>query len=280
MQLIKSARKLTERLKSLRQSRKRIGFVPTMGCLHEGHLSLVRRARCENDIVVVSIFVNPTQFGPREDFKRYPRNLKRDKQLLKAEGADYLFVPSRSSIYPKGFRNFINPGPLARYLCGPKRPGHFRGVTTVVNRLFEIVKPHVAYFGEKDYQQARIIETMVHKLRLPVKIRTCPTVRESDGLAMSSRNRYLSKRERISARALYQSLLEARRVVRTGERKVGKIKRTVRDILTNHVSKIDYVEVVDLVKLVPLRRVRARTLVAVACYVGNTRLIDNLLVKI
>jgi len=245
MQLIKSTRELTGRLRSLRQSGKRIGFVPTMGCLHEGHLSLVSRARRENDIVVVSIFVNPTQFGPQEDFKRYPRNLKRDKQLLKAEGADYLFVPSCSSIYPKGFRNFINPGPLARYLCGPKRPGHFRGVATVVNRLFEIVKPHAAYFGEKDYQQVRIVEEMVRKLRLRVKIKTCPIIREADGLAMSSRNRYLSKRERISACAIYRSLLEVKHLIHAGERDAGKIKRAVRDLLASHVSKIDYVEVVD-----------------------------------
>ena len=280
MQLIKSARKLTERLRNLRPSGKRIGFVPTMGYLHEGHFSLVRRAQRENDVVVVSIFVNPTQFGPREDFKRYPKNLSRDKKLLKSEHVDYLFVPSRSSIYPKGFKNFISPGPLARHLCGPKRSGHFRGVATVVNRLFEMVKPRAAYFGEKDYQQARIIEEMVRKLHLPIKIKLCAIVREADGLAMSSRNRYLSRRERISARAIYQSLLLAKRLIRAGERNTGKIKRAIRDVIVNHVSRIDYIEVVDPVKLVPLKQIKSRTLVAIACYIGATRLIDNLLIKI
>ena len=280
MQLIKSARKLTERLRNLRPSGKRIGFVPTMGYLHEGHFSLVRRAQRENDVVVVSIFVNPTQFGPREDFKRYPKNLSRDKKLLKSEHVDYLFIPSRSSIYPKGFKNFISPGPLARHLCGPKRPGHFRGVATVVNRLFEMVKPRAAYFGEKDYQQARIIEEMVRKLHLPIKIKPCPIVREADGLAMSSRNRYLSRRERISARAIYQSLLLAKRLICGGEHDPGKVKRAVRSVLANHVNKIDYIEVVDPVKLVPLKQIKSRTLVAIACYIGATRLIDNLLIKI
>ncbi len=280
MQLIKSARELTEYLSQARRSGKRIGFVPTMGYLHEGHLSLVRCARRKNDIVVVSIFVNPTQFGPREDFRHYPRNLSRDKKLLKSGRVDYLFVPSRSSIYPKGFKNFINSGPLARYLCGPKRPGHFRGVTTVVNRLFEIVKPHVAYFGEKDFQQARVIEETVRRLRLPVKIKTCPIVREADGLAMSSRNRYLSKRERISARSLYQSLLLAKQLIRSGERDTNRIKKAVRSVLTNHASKIDYIEVVDPKKLLPVKQIRRPVLIALACYLGSTRLIDNLLIKI
>jgi len=280
MQLIESTKKLTERLSQARRLGKRIGFVATMGYLHKGHLSLVRRARRENDVVVVSIFVNPTQFGPREDFKHYPRNLTRDKKLLKTGHVDYLFTPSRSLIYPKGFRHFIDPGPLARHLCGPKRPDHFRGVTTVVNRLFEIVKPHAAYFGEKDFQQARIIEEMVCKLHLPIKIKTCPIVRESDGLAMSSRNRYLSKKERISARALYKSLLEAKRLIRSGERNVSRVKKAIRSVLANHVSKIDYIEIVNPKKLAPVKRIQMPILVALACYLGSTRLIDNLLIKI
>ncbi|MBI4367824.1 MAG: pantoate--beta-alanine ligase [Candidatus Omnitrophica bacterium] len=280
MKIIRSPKRLNQALFRARCQGKRIGFVPTMGSLHEGHLSLARRARKENDIVVVSIFVNPDQFGPREDFKRYPRDLKRDEALLKRVRVDYLLVPSSRSIYPKGFREFINPGPRARYLCGPKRPGHFRGVATVVNRLFTIVQPQAAYFGLKDYQQAKVIEDMVQRFALPVRIKTCPIVRESDGLAMSSRNRYLSKKERILARGLYQSLLEARRVIQSGHRSVSRIKRVVRGRLLNDVSKIDYVEMVDPESCAPVKRITKRpVLVAIACFIGTTRLIDNLLVK-
>lgn len=279
MQLIKSAKRLTKRLSGLRRTGKRIGFVPTMGDLHEGHLSLVRHARRENDVIVVSIFVNPTQFGPQEDFKRYPRNLSRDQKLLKREHVDFLFAPSRASIYPKQFKEFVNPGPLARHLCGPKRPGHFRGVATVVKLLFGIVQPHAAYFGQKDYQQVKVIEDMVRRIHLPVQVKMCPIIRETDGLAMSSRNRYLSGKKRISARCLYQALLEGKRLVHLGERRVQSVKRAVRRVLMSHVDKIDYVEVVDPDKLSPLQRVRIPVLIAVACYIGSTRLIDNLLVK-
>ena len=280
MQIIKSLVQLDQILRNLKDHGKQIGFVPTMGYLHEGHLSLVRRAYKENDIVVVSIFVIPIQFGPREDFKKYPKDLSHDKKLLKRERVDYLFLPSRNSIFPKGFKDFVDPGPLARHLCGPKRPGHFRGVATVVNRLFRIVKPHVAYFGEKDYQQAQIIKDMVRRFHLPVTVLTCPIVREKDGLGMSSRNRYLSKKERICARSLYQSLLEARRLIRQGGHDVLKIKMVMRKILINHVTKIEYIELVDPEKCAPIKRIRARVLVAIACFVGSTRLIDNLLVKI
>src|SRR3990167_8657969 len=181
MKVIKTPTELNQLVRSMRKAGKRIGFVPTMGCLHEGHLSLVRRARKENEVVVVSIFVNPLQFGPREDFKRYPRNWNGDKNWLRREGVDFLFAPTRACMFPRNFRQFVNPGPLARYLCGPKRPGHFRGVATVVKRLFDIVAPYAAYFGEKDYQQARIIESMVKRFQLPVRIKTSPIVREQDG---------------------------------------------------------------------------------------------------
>ena len=280
MKIIKSPNRLSDTLHTLRAQGKRIGFVPTMGYLHEGHLSLVRRARRENDVVVVSIFVNPTQFSPTEDFKHYPKDLEHDKQLLKREHIHYLFVPLKSSIYPKGFRDFVVPGPLARYLCGPRRPGHFRGVATVVKRLFEIVGPHTAYLGEKDYQQARIIEDIVRNFHLPVKVKTCPIVREKDGLAMSSRNRYLSKKERISARCIYQSLLGGCSLIRAGEHDAKKIKRAVREILSNHVTKIDYVEVVNPKTCVPVEQVKSPALIALACFVGQTRLIDNILVRV
>ena len=281
MKVLKSAKRLTSVIARFKKKGKRIGFVPTMGFLHEGHLSLVRKARRENDIVAVSIFVNPTQFGPHEDYRRYPRHRARDTRLLKREGVDYLFVPSRSSIYPSHFRDYVRPGPLARYLCGPKRPGHFRGVATVVKRLFDIVAPYAAYFGEKDYQQARIIESMVKRFQLPVRIKTSPIVREQDGLAMSSRNRYLSREERISARFLYQALLLARKLVRQqGVRDVRRVKQAVQNVLAPHVTKIDYVAIVHPQTLKPLKRVNHSALIALACYVGRTRLIDNMVVRV
>ncbi len=279
MKVIKSSNQLQQILQQLRMRGKRIGFVPTMGYLHEGHVSLVRRARRENDVTVVSIFVNPTQFGPKEDFKNYPRDLRRDKRLLSTERVDYLFTPDRSSIYPKGFRNYINPGPVARYLCGAKRPGHFRGVATVVNRLFEIVRPHRAYFGEKDYQQLKVIENMVRKQNLKIRIQGCPIVREKDGLTMSSRNRYLSKTERIRAQALFQSLNLAKRLVREGKKSPKQIKQTTEVFLAPYVDRLDYFELVDAEKLVPLKRLKPPILIALACFVGQTRLIDNLVLK-
>lgn len=279
MKVIKSPKRLNRILQDLQKKGKRIGFVPTMGSLHEGHLSLIRRARRENDVVAVSIFVNPTQFGPKEDFKRYPRNLACDQILLKKKSVAYLFIPSCSSIYPKGFQNFINPGSIARYLCGPKRPGHFRGVATVVNRLFEIVEPDTAYFGQKDYQQTRIIEDMVRRFRLPIKIKICPIIREADGLAMSSRNRYLSKKERILARSIYQSLMRARKLIHLGERSAVKIKKALRAILVSYVTKIDYIEIINPKTCAPVKQIKPPVVVAIACYVGSTRLIDNLRVK-
>ena len=279
MKIIKAPNQLNRILLAYRKRGKRIGFVPTMGFLHEGHLSLVRRARKEKDVLVVSIFVNPLQFGPREDFKRYPRNLSRDKQLLKREHVDFLFLPPRRSLFPKNFRDFINPGPINRYLCGPKRPGHFRGVATVVNRLFQIIEPHVAYFGAKDYQQARIVEDMVRRLGLAVRIKKCPIVREKDGLAMSSRNYYLSRKERIAARAIYQSLIQARHLVHSGITHASRIKKATRDFLTTYTTKIDYVEIVDPKSCHPVKKIKPPILIAIACFIGSTRLIDNLLIK-
>lgn len=280
MKLIQSPSKLNQLVHQLKKMGKRIGFVPTMGYLHEGHLSLIKRAHHENDIVVVSIFVNPAQFGPKEDFKRYPRDLKRDKKLLQQVHVDYLFVPTARSVYPKGFQEFVNPGLLAQYLCGPKRPGHFRGVATVVNRLFQMVEPDAAYFGEKDYQQLRIIEEMVKRFRLPIAIKRCPLIRERDGFAMSSRNRYLSTKGRIQARALYQSLLKAHQLIRRGERNADKVKKEIRKFLKPYVTKIDYVEISDPSTLVSVNRIKSSILVALACFVGTTRLIDNKVIKV
>ena len=279
MKEVRNPEALTKWVKAQKKRSRSVGFVPTMGALHEGHLSLVRTAKKENDLAAVSIFVNPTQFGPKEDFKHYPRNLKRDEKLLKRENVDFLFAPSRTSIYPKRFRNFINPGPAARYLCGPKRPGHFRGVATVVNRLFEMAKPDRAYFGQKDYQQARIIEEMVRRLKLPVRIKICPIIREKDGFAMSSRNFYLSKKERTLAPSLYRALLLAKKLVRAGEHSSEKVKKAIRHRLIGRVTKIDYIEVVDPKTCAPVQSVRGPVLAALACFMGSTRLIDNLLIK-
>ncbi len=279
MKIIKSSKDLNHIIKHLKKEGKQIGFVPTMGYLHTGHVSLIRRARAENDVVVVSIFVNPIQFGPKEDFKNYPRDLNHDKRFLAPERVNYLFLPSKSSIYPKGFRNYLEPGLMACRLCGAKRPGHFRGVVTVVNRLFEIIEPDRAYFGQKDYQQVKVIEDMVQQRHLNVRIQVCPIVREKDGLAMSSRNRYLSKKERIRARSLYQSLVEAKKKIQAGQTNPSKVKNLIKAMLNRYVDKIDYIELMDPEKLTPAKQLKLPVLIALACFVGRTRLIDNLVVK-
>lgn len=264
----------------LRREGKRIGFVPTMGALHEGHLSLLRLAKKKSDVPVVSIFVNPTQFGPYEDFDRYPRDLEKDKRLLREERCEILFFPPVEEMYPKGFKSYVHVEELTEGLCGRFRPGHFQGVTTVVTKLFNIVKPHLAVFGQKDAQQAIVIQRMVKDLDFDIEILLAPTVREKDGLAMSSRNQNLSKREREKAALLYQSLERAREMIEGGE---GKAKRVVVEmkkmISKNGIKNIDYVELVDPGNLKPVKTIRGRVLIALAVWVGKTRLIDNLLVN-
>ncbi len=279
MQIIKSPSELTAKLLVLRKQKKRIGFVPTMGAFHKGHLSLVKTARKNNDVVAVSIFVNPIQFGPHEDFKKYPRTLEHDLTLLRREKVDFVFVPSAKEIYEKKVR-FLNPGPLANVLCGPKRPGHFRGVVTVVKRLFDITLPDTAYFGQKDYQQARIIQEMVKRLKLRIKVVICEIVREKDGLAMSSRNRYLSRDERVRARALFAALRMGKRFIHSGARDTKKIEREVTHVLKPYVNQIDYVKLLDADRLRPLRHPKGRLVLAVACFIGKTRLIDNLIIRV
>lgn len=280
MLVVKSPEKLTKSIVELKSKGKKIGFVPTMGFLHKGHLSLVRKSKKECDFTVVSIFVNPTQFGPKEDLSRYPRNLRRDSQMLRKAKVDFLFFPSANDIYPKGFCDFVNPGPLAKGLCGAKRPGHFRGVATVVNRLFQIVPANVAYFGQKDFQQARVIQDMVERFQIPTKIRICPIVREKDGLAMSSRNVYLSKSERIRAKSLSGSLRHAARLIRQGARNPAKIRAEMMRILKSNTDKIDYAAIVDSKRLRAQKHLKNTCLIAVACFVGKTRLIDNILVRV
>jgi pantoate--beta-alanine ligase len=255
---------------------KRIGFVPTMGYLHEGHLALVRKARELGDIVVASIFINPTQFGPKEDLAKYPRDFDRDANLLDQEKTDIIFFPDSKEIYPKGYSTYVQVRDLQNHLCGKSRTGHFVGVATVVTKLFNIVKPHFAVFGQKDYQQLKVIERMVQDLNMDVEIIGYPTIREQDGLAMSSRNTYLSPDERSRALLISTSLAEAERLFRNGTRDASLLKREVERILKSKEGvDIEYVSIADPETLEDLEQIKDKALVAIACHVGKTRLIDN-----
>jgi pantoate--beta-alanine ligase len=258
-----------------------IGLVPTMGALHEGHLSLIRRARAETGFVVVSIFVNPTQFGPHEDLARYPRPFESDVELCRREHIDLVFHPTTATMYPVGFRSAVELRSLSEVLEGASRPGHFRGVATVVLKLFNVVRPDIAYFGQKDAQQFRVIEQMVRDLDVPVTLKRCPTVREADGLALSSRNVYLDPAQRQAATALSRALEEARRQIDAGERSADELMRRIRERLAAAPgARLDYVAVVDYETLQPIERLHDRVLVALAVYLGGTRLIDNLLIDV
>jgi pantoate--beta-alanine ligase len=265
----------------LREEGKSIGFVPTLGALHQGHLSLMQRARRENDILIISIFVNPTQFGPGEDYRRYPRPFEKDKSLARREGADIIFYPSVSEMYGKGYSTYVEVEKFSKRLCGLFRPGHFKGVASAVCKLFNIVKPHVAYFGQKDYQQLRIIKRMVEDLNMEVEIRECAIVREPDGLAISSRNSYLSSREREEALSLYRALKCAKSLIKAGSSVSDVISEMERVIQKEPHAKIDYIEIVNSLTLEDVKTVRPgkKVLVALAVWIGKTRLIDNILVK-
>lgn len=282
MRLIRSPKKMCSLTSQLKKEGRRIGFVPTMGYLHEGHLSLIRRARKETEIVVVSIFVNPTQFGPNEDYKEYPRDLKRDKYLAKEVGTDIIFAPKVRDMYPSGYNTYVDVEQLTSGLCGAFRPGHFRGVTTVVTKLFNIVQPDIAYFGQKDAQQAIVIKRMVQDLNMGVRIKVLPIVREKDGLAMSSRNTYLTEEERRQAVTLYRSLQEAKNLIRAGERKASKVISRMQHMIMTGIDKvkIDYISIVDAEGLQPLRYLQGCVLIALAVWVGKTRLIDNIIVRV
>ena len=276
MRAYKGIRSLVKEIEATKRQGKTIGFVPTMGCLHDGHLSLIRKARRDADCVVVSIFVNPTQFGPNEDLKKYPRDIKRDLGLLRASGVDIVFTPGIKSLYPDKFSTYVDVEDLTNGLCGASRPGHFRGVTTIVVKLFNIIKPDIAYFGQKDAQQAILIKKMVHDLNMDIKIKIIPIVREKDGLAMSSRNKYLSSQERKKALSLNRSLESAKDLYKKGERDSYKIIKKMQGMIPqNNGTKIDYIDVVDIEDLKPVKRISGKTLVALAVKVGKTRLIDN-----
>ncbi|HAD82445.1 MAG: pantoate--beta-alanine ligase [Candidatus Edwardsbacteria bacterium RIFOXYD12_FULL_50_11] len=281
MKIIKTIKQVRQIIALQKKQGKRIGFVPTMGALHEGHLSLIRMAKKHSDFVVVSIFVNPTQFGPKEDYKKYPRNLKKDAALCQTAGADLIFSPSPEEIYPKGFSTYIDVEGLTQGLCGVSRPGHFRGVATVVAKLFNIVQPDAAVFGQKDAQQLAVIRRMTADLDLPVKIIGAPIVREGDGLAMSSRNAYLTLEERAEAPTLYRALLKAKALADSGQRTAGRIKGEIKKILYRDapLAEIDYIEIVDNETLKPVKQIKKNTLIALAVKLPNARLIDNLVIK-
>jgi pantoate--beta-alanine ligase len=264
-----------------RADKKRIGLVPTMGALHAGHISLIRAARAENDFVVVSIFVNPTQFGPKEDLSRYPRPFEKDLQICTNENVDLVFHPTPEIMYSPTFETYVEVHQLQTVLCGSSRPGHFRGVATVVLKLFNIVQPDIAYFGQKDAQQARILMQMVRDLDGPVEIKLCPIVREPAGLALSSRNIYLDAAQRKNATVLHRSLQKMRERIDAGERDAAALLREARAMIdATPGARVDYIAIVDFDRLQPLTRLQGKVLMALAVYFGTTRLIDNMLLDI
>jgi pantoate--beta-alanine ligase len=278
MRTIRTVRELREELAPARRAGRSLGLVPTMGSLHEGHLSLVRRARADCDVVVVSLFVNPTQFGPAEDFETYPRDEERDSELAAAEGVDVLFAPAQDEVYPEGFDTTVTVGGLTSVLDGdPARrgPGHFAGVATVVTKLFNMVGPDVAYFGQKDAQQALVIRKLVRDLDIPVRIEICPIVRDPDGLALSSRNAYLSPAERERARSLSRALRAAEATVAGGVLDAGAVLAAARQELDEAGIELEYLELRSASDLSEVDRVNGATLLAVAARVGRARLIDN-----
>lgn len=283
MQIITSPDEMQKLTGELRSSGKRIGFVPTMGYLHDGHLSLVRYAREKTDVVVMSIFVNPTQFGPAEDFEQYPRDRERDTRLASEAGVDFLFMPEKENMYPKGFGTYVMVEELSTKWEGKIRPTHFRGVTTIVLLLFNIVQPHVAVFGQKDIQQAIILRKMVKDLMLNVEIIIAPIIRETDGLAMSSRNVYLSKDERSQAPSLHRSLREAEAMIVAGERNAKKILEHARGILASaQLGVVDYLTIMEMDRLDEVQQLESGNsyVLALAVRFGSTRLIDNCIVHV
>ena len=252
-----------------------------MGALHRGHLSLIRKARAESDFLIVSIFVNPLQFGPKEDFRKYPRKIKQDRASLLKEGVDLLFFPESAAIYPEGASVFVYEDRLSKVLCGKSRPGHFKGVSTVLVKFFNIINPDIAYFGQKDYQQGVIVKKLVADLNYNIKIKILPIIREDDNLAMSSRNVYLDDKARIKSRCIYQSLALARNLIRKGRRDTDKIILEMTQLIRSKARvKIDYIQILDANSLTKLNLINGKTLIAVAIYIDNVRLIDNIIINV
>ncbi len=277
MRIIKTVSEMKEFSGTVHKNGNTIGFVPTMGYLHEGHLSLVRAAKRDNDVVVASIFVNPTQFAPNEDLDKYPRDEKGDCEKLEREGVAAVFIPSAEEMYPEGFQTYVEVTELTKNLCGKFRPTHFKGVATVVLKLFNMVKPDRAYFGKKDYQQFRVLERMSEDLNLDTEIIPCPIIREKDGLAMSSRNKYLTPEERKDATIIHKAIEKGKEMILAGEHNaekvIGEMERMIRSVKT--LRKIDYVSIVDMYTLEDISRIDRNVLIAVAAYFGIARLIDN-----
>ncbi len=280
MKIVETIAEVREQVKQWKKEGLTVALVPTMGYLHEGHRSLMERARKENDRVVVSVFVNPTQFGPNEDLASYPRDLEHDAALCDSVGVDLIFHPTPEEMYPKGFCSFVDMDVLTKELCGLSRPVHFRGVCTVVSKLFHIVTPDRAYFGEKDAQQLAVIERMVLDLNLDIEIVGCPIVREADGLAKSSRNTYLSPEERKAALVLSRSIFAGKKLAESGETDAHKLVQAMTDIISAEpLARIDYVKVVDLLTMQQIDKLDRPFLAAIAVYIGKTRLIDNFMVQ-
>jgi pantoate--beta-alanine ligase len=281
MQIFKNKHGIRDFIRKCKTLEKRVGFVPTMGYLHQGHLSLMQKAAKDCEIVVASIFVNPTQFGPQEDFSKYPRDLAKDCQLLEAQGVDALFYPDEQEMYGRDFSTWIEVSNLSDSLCGRSRPGHFKGVATVVTKLFNIIQPDSAYFGQKDAQQSLVIKQMVRDLDLPVEVVIVPTVREKDGLAMSSRNVYLNPEQRAVAPILFSLLKKAGQMVAEGEREIKKLESMVISELEKHKeAEIDYVEIRSLPSLEKRDFLESSSLMALAVRFGQTRLIDNIILEV
>lgn len=281
MQIINTITGIRSLVKEARQAGRTVGFVPTMGYFHEGHLTLMREAKGECDLVVVSIFVNPLQFGPREDFARYPRDFDRDIALARSTSVDAVFAPDTQEMYPEQYHTTVDVAKITDPLCGRSRPGHFRGVATVVTKLFNIVHPHRAYFGQKDAQQVAVISRLVEDLNIDLTVVTVPIVREPDGLAMSSRNVYLDPVDRKAALVLHQSLRAAKEAVVAGNREAPRLAELVRELITKEPrASLEYVEVLCLPNLFPCAELKGRVLIAVAARFGATRLIDNTIVEV
>jgi pantoate--beta-alanine ligase len=280
MKVIKDIREMQRFSDSLRKEEKKIGFVPTMGFLHDGHLSLINESKRNSDITIVSIYVNPTQFSPNEDFDKYPRDFERDEKMCKDSGVDVIFYPVEKIMYSDKHKTFVVTDELSNKLCGVSRPEHFRGVTTIIAKLFNIVKPDVAIFGQKDAQQSIIIQRMVEDLNIDIDIIIAPIFREADGLAMSSRNKYLSAKQRKDAAIINTALIKVNELIQNGE----KQSKVISNLINSHLAtvsdlKIDYVSIVDMNDLEPVKKIDKNTLIAIAVYFGSTRLIDNIIIN-
>lgn len=281
MRVIEKISDLKAVIRSQKLAGKTIGFVPTMGYLHEGHISLVKASREENDYTIMSIFVNPTQFGPNEDFEKYPRDMERDTRMAEEAGVDIIFAPTKDEMYPDRYKTYVEVEDITSVLCGKTRPGHFKGVTTVVAKLFNIVEPDKAYFGQKDAQQVIVIKKMARDLNMNLEVVTCPIIRECDGLAMSSRNTYLSSEERKAAVILSKSLFEAQDLIKKGERDAAELVKYISEkISTVDFAKIDYIEITDAENLEKADVISGKVLIALAVRFGKTRLIDNVVMEV